>query len=170
MNERPPPASYLDVLARTSGPAEAQCPSCGRPSIGNLCRDCGQVRDAPSGTYASSILRRLIEFMLDLLLVIVTFFIGWLVWSLIVWKNGQTPAKQLLHMRTVRLDTGQRATWATMCLRELVAKWLLVFIVIGSLTGGLGSTALCFMLCWDVNRQQLWDKIAKSIVVDDPAP
>lgn len=32
----------------------------------------------------------------------VTLAIGWLIWALIVYSHGQSPAKQLLKMRVVR--------------------------------------------------------------------
>ncbi len=54
-----------------------------------------------------------------------------------------------------------------MVLRELVGKWLLVGVVIGAICG-LIALVLDFMLLWDKDRQQLWDKIAGTIVVDDP--
>ena len=34
---------------------------------------------------------------------IVTVFIGWLTWTLIVWARGQTPGKQILGMRVVKI-------------------------------------------------------------------
>jgi uncharacterized RDD family membrane protein YckC len=173
MSESLPPPSYDAVIARAGGSGPGQsgpCPTCGRAfGSKNICQVCGQLRDAPAGVRASSVARRLGAFALDYLLLLVTLIIGWLIWSAIVWKDGQTPAKQLLHMRTVRLQTGERATWGTMCLRELVGKWLLVFTLIGGVTGGIGSIVLSFMLCWDANRQELWDKIAGTIVVDDRA-
>ena len=111
--------------------------------------------------------RRLGGYALDGLLSVVTLFIGWLIWSLIVWNRSQTPAKQLLKMKTVKIDTGQRADYGTMVLREFVGKWLLVNAVIGSLCF-VATIVLDFMLLWDKDRQQLWDKIASTIIVNDP--
>ena len=119
------------------------------------------------GVEISSAGRRLGGYALDGLLVIVTLVVGWLIWSLIVWNRSQTPGKQLLKMKTVKIDTGQRADYGTMVLREFVGKWLLVDAVIGSLCF-IAVIVLAFMLLWDKDRQQLWDKIASTIIVNDP--
>lgn len=121
----------------------------------------------PPGVVVSTAGRRLGGYALELLLVIVTLFIGWLAWSLVVWGNSTSPAKQLLKMKVVKKDTGLRASYGTMALRELVGKWLIVGLVIGSICG-IVALILDFMLLWDKDRQQLWDKIAGTIVVDDP--
>ena len=49
-----------------------------------------------------------------------------------------------------------------MFLREIVAKF------IGSIVVTLTFGILLFMLIWDRDNQQVWDKIAGTIVVDDP--
>lgn len=121
----------------------------------------------PPGVIVSSVGKRLGGYLLDVVLAIVTLIIGWLIWSLIVWNKSQTPGKQLLRMKTVKKDTGERATYGTMVLREFVGKWLIVDAAIGSLCF-LATIVLDFMLLWDKDRQQLWDKIANTIIVDDP--
>ncbi|MDX6591870.1 MAG: hypothetical protein QOJ13_1066 [Gaiellales bacterium] len=99
--------------------------------------------------------------MLDGLLAIVTLGVGWLVWALIVWGRGQSPAKQLLGMRVVKLRTATRATWGTMALRELILKPL-IGVGLGWFFG-----IVYFWLLWDKNRQELWDKMVSTIVVND---
>jgi len=121
----------------------------------------------PPGVVVSSPGKRLGGYVLEVVLVIVTLILGWLIWSLIVWGNSTSPAKQLLKMKVVKKDSGLRASWGTMALRELVGKWLIVGLVIGSICG-LVAIVLDFMLLWDQDRQELWDKIAGTIVVDDP--
>jgi hypothetical protein len=37
--------------------------------------------------------------------------IGWLIWSLIVWGQGQTPGKQILKMRVYDKTTSKPAKW-----------------------------------------------------------
>lgn len=121
----------------------------------------------PPGVVVSSAGKRLGAYALDGLLVLVTLIIGWLIWSLIVWGKSTSPGKQLLHMKVVKKDTGLRAGYGTMALRELVGKWLIVGVAIG-LICSIATIVLDFMLLWDKDRQQLWDKIAGTIVVDDP--
>jgi uncharacterized RDD family membrane protein YckC len=121
----------------------------------------------PPGVVVSSAGKRLGGYALEVVLVIFTLIIGWLIWSFIVWGKSTSPAKQLLKMKVVKKDTGLRASWGTMALRELVGKWLIVSIVIGSICG-IAALVLDFMLLWDKDRQELWDKLAGTIVVDDP--
>ena len=127
----------------------------------------GAPAGIPAGMELSSVGKRLGGYLLDVLLVIVTLVIGWIVWSLIVWARGQTPGKQLLKMRCVRLSTGRRATWGTMALREFVGKYLIMSLI-SAVTVGIGPIVLYFMLLWTQKRQELWDFIANTIVVDDP--
>jgi uncharacterized RDD family membrane protein YckC len=127
-----------------------------------------QATPLPPGVVVSTPGKRLGAFALDLLLFVVTLGIGYVVWWFIMFQFSQTPAKALLKMKTVKKDTGLRANYGTMVVRELVGKWLLWYFVIGSACLGLGTLVLSFMLLWDKDRQQLWDKIASTIVVDDP--
>ena len=99
--------------------------------------------------------------LLDGLLVLVTLVIGWLIWSIVIWERGQSPAKSILGMRVMRLDTGRPAGRGQMALRELVGKVLLGFVPAYTLVSAI------FVLV-DPRRQGLWDKIASTVVVDDP--
>ncbi len=101
--------------------------------------------------------------MLDWVLFWVTLAIGWIIWTLIVMKDGQTPAKQILKMRAVKLSTHLKATWGTTALRELVR--ILVAYIAGWTVIGL---VLYFWLLWNKDYQQLWDIAAGTVVVDDP--
>lgn len=157
-------APYPGGAAPWMGP---QCPACGQPfGQGSACQACGQVGNMAVGYRVASAGERFGQYLLEGVLIIFTLVIGWLIWSLVIWGRGQTPAMQILKMRCVKKDTGQVATWGTMALRELVGK-LLVMWVIGALFFP-AALVLDFMLLWDKDRQELWDKIAGTIVVDDP--
>ena len=147
-------------------PVLRPCPNCGREfGDGRGCRFCGQVDGLPIGVQISTAGKRLGAHLLDSLLLIVTLFIGWAIWSLIVWGRGQTPGKQILGMRCVRLRDERRASWGRMFLREFVYKGI-VFGVIVTITFGIGAI-FYFWLLWDKMNQELWDKMADTIVVDD---
>src|SRR5262249_58630309 len=93
-------------------PAVRPCPSCHREwGAGVACQFCRQVEGLPGGVAISSPGKRLGAHLLDGVLMVVTLFLGWAVWSLIVYAKGQTPGKQLLGMKVVRLRTGGRAGW-----------------------------------------------------------
>ncbi len=147
-------------------PATA-CPNCGQPWTGSQsCTFCGQLWGLPNGIVLSSVGRRFGGYLLDLLLMFCTLVIGWVIWTLIVWAQGQTPAKQLLGMRVVRLDQRVHAGWGKMFLRDFVGKgivWLIGYVIL--FVGGI--VADCWLL-WDKDRQELWDKVAGTVVVDDP--
>jgi len=49
---------------------------------------------------------------------LVTFGIGWIIWSLVSWGNGQTPGKNLLKIRVLNEPTGKPATWGQMFIRQ----------------------------------------------------
>ncbi len=127
-----------------------------------VCQFCKQVEGLPSGVRLSSAAKRLGGHLLDVVLLFVTVFIGYVIWSFMIYGRGQTPAKQLLNMRVVKLETGRAASWGTMFVREWIAKtiiWLLA---------GLTLYIVLFWVTWDRNNQELWDKMVGTVVVNDP--
>lgn len=143
--------------------AARQCPVCNHLRTGGVaCHFCGQVDGLPLGVTLSSPLRRLAAYLAEALLIVVTLFVGWLLWALVAFRRGETPGKQLLGMKAVKLEAGRRAGWGTMFLRELVAKPVIGFLAV--FTFGL---LYCWLL-WDERNQELWDKAVGTIVVDDP--
>ena len=144
------------------------CPNCHRDfGSERSCQYCGQVDGYPVGVQLSSVGRRFGAFLLDALLFWVLLWIGYIIWSLIVFGRGQTPGKQILGMRTVVFNEGRKASWGLMFLRQVVYQWLLFSLLIPTLTLGFGYL-LYFWLVWDKNNQELWDKMAGTIVIDDP--
>lgn len=61
---------------------------------------------------------RLAALLLDSVLAGLTFYIGWIVWSLIVCGKGQTPGKQILKIRVYDKTTGRPVRWGHMFLRQ----------------------------------------------------
>ena len=138
------------------------CVGCGQPWGGaSACRYCGQMGGLPVGAVVSSAGKRLLAFVLDSVLILFTCAIGWLIWAMFTFANGQTPAKQIMGMRTVTIGAGTRAGWGRMFVREMLAKPL-----IGIFLGWL--IVPYFWLLWDKNRQQLWDKMVGTAVAVDP--
>ena len=113
--------------------------------------------------------RRLGALALELLLAIVTLLIGWLIWSLIVYSRGQSPAKQVLKMRVIRLESRQAAGWGWMALRDLVLKAMATFFLAGVLLLGIiWLIANGIALLTNDRSQTLWDKMLKTVVIHDP--
>ena len=120
------------------------------------------LQPLPASIELCSVWRRLGGYLLDSLLVIVTLVIGWLVWSIIVWGRGQSPGKQLLGMRVIRTDdltAGRRG----LMFGRFCAMWLIGFVAGATIIG----YVLYFWLCWDKNRQEIWDKMCNTVVVND---
>lgn len=68
----------------------------------------------------ASFQHRLGSYALDTVLSVVTFGIGWVIWSLVIWGQGQTPGKQILKIRVRSAQTGSVATWGHMAVREFL--------------------------------------------------
>ncbi|HEX9969233.1 MAG TPA: RDD family protein [Acidimicrobiales bacterium] len=120
---------------------------------------------APDGRPLSSPGRRLIASLLDVLLGVVTLGIGWFIWSLVVWGRGVTPAKSLMKMETVRADSGANLTWGGMFVREFLVKGIVASLLSIVTFGIMGIVGPLLILAGTL-RQTLWDRIAKTLVVD----
>jgi len=103
---------------------------------------------------------RLGAYLLDGLLLILTLGIGWMVWSLIVWRRGQSPGKQAIGAVVVDADTGEVARFGTMAMRELVGKGIL-----GTLTLGVTGIVSSLMVLFGEERRGVHDHIASTLVV-----
>lgn len=83
------------------------------------------------------------------------------------WR-AQTPAMYLFKMRVVSLKTGEQATPLTMLLRELVVLVISLAVVP---SGGLSAIfwiACVIPMFFNSYRQELWDLVVGTTVVDDP--
>ena len=111
-----------------------------------------------------------------------TFWIGWIVWSLIIWRRGQTPGKQILGMRVVNVGRREGLSWKEMALREMVLKGglvVLLVVALGLVTGSGGLLVVAYLLSFlwwlancvyllaSENSQALWDKMGDTAVIND---
>ena len=128
-------------------------------------------------------------------LAFVTLGIGWFVWSLIVWGQGQTPGHQILKMRVYSAKSHKPATWGKMFKRMVVVPLfysLPVFIYIGLgfwlIAGDTHKTLGIFLLIFGyvislvINlldslwifkgevRQRLVDVFADTVVINESMP
>jgi len=106
-------------------------------------------------------------YLLEGLLFLLTLIIGWYIWLIFTSKTGQTPAKRLLNIYVVNVETGRRIGRGDTWLREVVIKQL-VLTAINSFVG----VAWLIDAVWvffDRNRQALHDKVLKQVVVYAPA-
>lgn len=111
---------------------------------------------------------RLGAISLDLGLFIITLGIGWMIWSLIVWSHGQTPAKKILKLRTINESTKIPATWGHMGVREFLVP--LAVSMASSATGGiLGIAWIVVEIVFYYNKGQrtLRDQWVKTVIVSE---
>lgn len=116
----------------------------------------------PPGVELASHGRRIGAYFLSIPLSIVTLGIGYLIWGLIVWGKGTSPALQVLGMRVYRPEQQQVATFGTMALRN----------IIGGIAQGILSI-ITYLVSFVLfltrpDRKSLPDLIASTVVVHDP--
>jgi hypothetical protein len=76
--------------------------------------------------------RRFTAWVLELVLISGTAYIGWFIWSLITWSKGQTPAQNLLKIISINETTGAPAKRPQMFIRFFLiftTYWLAYFVV-----------------------------------------
>ena len=111
----------------------------------------------------ASVQARLGSFLLDLGLMVVTLFIGWVIWNLYTWKTGQTPAKRILKQVVVDANTGEVFSWSRMALREFAVKGA-AGNIIGGATNGI-SFAVDSLFVFREDRRTVHDLIVGSKVI-----
>ena len=111
----------------------------------------------------ASVQARFGSFLLDLGLMVVTLFIGWVIWNLYTWKTGQTPAKRLLNQVVVDANTGEVFSWSRMALREFAVKGAAGNIV-GGATNGI-SFVVDSLFVFREDRRTVHDLIVGSKVI-----
>jgi hypothetical protein len=152
----PPPPSAAPV------PPPPPPPGYGAPAPAGTYFDQVSGLNLPQGTELASHGRRIGAWFLAIPLSIVTLFIGYIIWGLIIWGRGQTPTQQVLGMRTWVPENGERATWGKMALREIVGVGIctsLIFI----------TEIVSFVLFLSGReRKALADHVASTVILRDP--
>jgi uncharacterized RDD family membrane protein YckC len=116
----------------------------------------------PSGVALASHGRRIGAYFLSILLMIVTLGIGYVIWGIIAWTKGTSPALQVLGMKVYRPEQQKVGTFGTLALRNIV----------GGIAQGILSIItllVSFILFLSrADRRSLPDLIASTVVVHDP--
>ncbi len=116
----------------------------------------------------ASFQHRLGAIVLDATLMVITLGIGWMIWSFIVWGEGQTPAKKILKLRTINFTNGVPATWGHMALREALVPTTVS--IASFLTAGIASIAWIIVeivFYFTKNQRTLRDYWVKTAVVNE---
>lgn len=117
----------------------------------------------PPGVEPASRGRRIGAYFLAIPLVILTLGIGYLIWGLVLWGSGTSPALRLLGMRCVDSDSGQPVGFGRMALRDVIG--VIAQGILGVLTG-----LISFVLfLTTAKRQSLPDLVGRTVIVRDPS-
>lgn len=108
---------------------------------------------------------RFLCMLLETVLTIVTLFIGWLIWALIiVLKNeGQTPAKKLMNQQVLIEETGQPAGPARMIFVRGLAAGIVMSIAFQLFI--IPGLILLLMVFFDDRNRTFWERLSSTIVV-----
>jgi uncharacterized RDD family membrane protein YckC len=120
------------------------------------------------GYIYASFQHRLGAYALDAVLSVLTLGIGWLIWSFIVWGEGQTPAKKILKIRVRNYQTGGVATWGHMAVRELLIP--VTVVIAANLTAGIAAVAwivIEIVFYFTKNNRTLRDLWVKTAVINE---
>jgi uncharacterized RDD family membrane protein YckC len=143
-------------------------PAAPPPPQGPVVGPGGLIRDAetgvyiPAGTQVASVGRRIGAWFLSILLLIVTLVIGYVIWGLIAWGKGTTPALQVLGMKVWRVDQPGVPGWGRMALREVVGR------IVEGILGAITQIISFVLFVSSDKRQALHDMIASTTVLHDP--
>lgn len=165
------------------------CPRCRQAALaGRFCQSCRLfLGDRSASVESVSHTRRFLgDYVLEGILMTVSLFVGWLIWLVFTARTGQTPAKRLLNVYVLDLNTGQPVTGTRLFGRELAVKLIavnilnsLVLVLLAS--AGAGPLVLLIVslanLVWladaaailfDRDRRAFHDQIMETIVVHAP--
>ena len=128
------------------------CPECSwqNASEQKFCIKCGLfLLDPQTHWRLASNGRRLGAFLMDILLIILTLGVGWIVWFLVVANEGKSPG-QVLGLTIINAQGRPIGFWHHLILRELLGKAL-----IDSVTYGIYFLLDHLWLLWDRHHQCL---------------
>ena len=120
------------------------------------------VPPLPPGVTLAPAGRRVGAYFLSILLVIVTLVIGYIIWGLVAWSRGTSPALSVLKMRCVKVSTGTKATFRTMALREIVGR------ILEGILGWITELVSFILFLGRDDHRCLHDLIGGTVVVFDP--
>jgi uncharacterized RDD family membrane protein YckC len=105
-------------------------------------------------------------YFLEIVLAIVTLGIGYLIWLLFAWGDGQTPGKRVTHLKYVDVNTGRVATWGKSAFRDFVIRGIVIGFL-SAITIYIGFLIAAFMIFdQDKNYRAGWDRLAGTVVID----
>ena len=110
--------------------------------------------------------KRFGTWLLEGVLAIVTLGIGYIIWTLFAWSDGQTPGKKVTNLKYVDVNTGRVADWNKSAFRDFVIRGIVIG-VISAFTLYIGFLIAAFMIFdQDKNYRAGWDRWGGTVVID----
>jgi uncharacterized RDD family membrane protein YckC len=136
--------------------ATRNCVRCQRPlGEGLFCQYDGTFILDPEGTVVMAGRgERILSWLVNILLFILTLGVGWIIWWFFVAPKGQNPGKAVTGLRVIRTN-GDAVTTGGMFVRGLA----------GFLAGLLPLYLDDLWMLWDRDAQTLHDKLVNTVVV-----
>lgn len=116
----------------------------------------------PAGVELASHGRRIGAYFLAIPLAIVTLGIGYVIWGLIAWSKGTSPALQVLGMKVYRQEERAVASFWQMVLRDVVG------VIVQSILSIITLLVSFILFLTRPDRRTLPDLIASTVVIYDP--
>jgi uncharacterized RDD family membrane protein YckC len=111
----------------------------------------------PEGVRLASVGRLIGALCLAIPLFAVTLGVGYVVWAVTVWGQGQTPAQRLLRMRCWLPEAGRVAGREDMAVRQVLGLAFAGQLLIG-----------VWLMLFSRAHRSLGDHLAGTVVVHDP--
>ncbi len=151
--------------------APTVCPHCSAQGQTSLfCNSCSRYMPDSTGSVEKVTYNRRFwgTYILEGILFLITLIIGWYIWLIFTAKTSQTPAKRLLNVYVLDIQTGQPITAGRVWVREVLVKQLLFDLLLGAITSGIAGLVDTIWVLFDKNRQALHDKVVGTVVVYAP--
>jgi len=110
----------------------------------------------PEGVRLASVGRLIAAFCLAVALFAVTLGVGYVIWGIAVWGQGQTPAQRLLRMRCWLPEAGRVAGREDMAVRQVLGLAFAGQLLIG-----------VWLMLFSRAHKSLGDYLAGTVVVHD---
>jgi uncharacterized RDD family membrane protein YckC len=116
----------------------------------------------PNGTQLAPVGRRIGAWFLSIVLWIVTLVIGYVIWGIISWTKGTTPALQVLGMRCWRPEENRVPGFWWMALREIVGR------IADGILSLISLLVSLILFLTGKEHKALHDYVAGTVVLYDP--
>jgi uncharacterized RDD family membrane protein YckC len=116
----------------------------------------------PQGVELASVGRRIGAYFLAIPLFVVTLGIGYIIWGLVLWGRGTTPALKVLGMKVWHIESGRPPGFGRMALRDILGR------IVDGILSIITELISFIMFASGEKRQSLHDLVAGTTVVYDP--